>query len=925
MNVFSHWPHPLPTRLALALLLSFSLAACGGESPEALMDKAQKSVAQGDRKTAIIHLKSAIQENENNAEARFQLGKLYLEAGDFAAAEKELTRAQAAGYDAGTLSPALAKALIGQGEHKRVLDEFPQPVAGSASEVPLLVMRAHAQLGLGDKQAARSSLDRAAEAAPQDPDTLIALARLALADGDPPTAGQRIDEALRIDPAHRDAWLFKGELQRTFGKADEAAKAFREALKIDPENTGARLALADIAMRANRLDDARREVNAALKSDPGSLQANYNLALIDFRDRKFDDARDRLARVLKAAPNYQPGILLAGSVEYALGNMQTAEAHLNKALAANPRNLYALRLLASAQLRQGRVDDASRTLGGIAETYEDPGLQVVLGEIAMARRDYAKASRHYEIAARLRPEDTAVRTGMSMARLARGDERAIDDLKTVAEQMGPASQLDVIVILNQLKQKKFDDALASIAALEKKQPNSPLPWNYRAAAYIGKNDLAKARSSLVQALKIDPAFFPAAANLAQLDLKEGRPLDARKRFEDILKIDRNHLQAMLAMADLSLRDKNEKAYVEWLERAAKAHPKAVEPRIALARHLLARGEKNKALAIARDTVAADPDSPAALTLLGNIQLASDDASAAVTTFTALTKKTPQSPAALERLALAQLANQQFNEARASLQRALQLAPGHQPSQAALINLELSAKNPDAALRLAKQMQAQHPGSSLGFEREGDIQLEMTRLQPAIAAYRQALAKGAASTVLIKLHGAYLRAGDMKAADDLLTTWLKDNPDHHAVRAYAANHYLLTGRNKQAIAHYQVQESQTPDNVLVLNNLASLYQREKDKRALATAERALKLAPSNPAVQDTLAWILLEQGQAKRGLELLRQALAGAPGHATIRYHYAVALARTGDKSGARKELERLLATTPDFPEASEARTLLKSL
>ncbi len=70
---------------------------------------------------------------------------------------------------------------------------------------------------------------------------------------------------------------------------------------------------------------------------------------------------------------------------------------------------------------------------------------------------------------------------------------------------------------------------------------------------------------------------------------------------------------------------------------------------------------------------------------------------------------------------------------------------------------------------------------------------------------------------------------------------------------------------------------------------------------------------------------LEQGQAKRGLELLNQALAKAPGSDGIRYHHAIALARTGDKAGARKALEKLLKDAPTFPEATAARTQLQNL
>lgn len=926
MRPLSQQISTLPNRLLLVLTFSIGLISCGGDSSEALLEKAKANVASGDLNSAVIQLKSAIQKEPGNAEARFQLGNLYLEGGQYESAEKELRRSLEAGFAQERIMPLLARALNGQGEFKRMLDEIPQPAGGRPGEVELLVARAIAHLGLGQKEEAQRGLEQALAIAPKNADAHLAQARLALANRNLDAAFRAIDTALGHDPRHTDSWLLKGDLLRSAGQNKAAAAAYQSALKSDPHLVDARLALAHIAIAENRLADARKEVDIVLKAAPKNMQARYTQALIDFREKKIEAARDHLADVLKLAPDHPPAILLGGAIEYAMGNMQTAESLLQKAVRMVPHNLYALRLLAATQLRLGRLDDAAKTLAPInLDTVKDPGVLAVAGEIALAKKEYAKASALFEKAAALSPDNPAIRTELAKARLAQGDDRAMADLKTASDMGGPDSRVDDLLIQNQLKQKQFDAALTSIAALEKKQPKSPLPWNYRAAAYLGKGDLKKARDSLSQALKLDPTFFPAAANLAQLDLKEGQPAQARKRFEAILKADPDHLQAMLALADLSLKNQDEKGYVRWLEKAAQAHPRALPPRIALTRHLLAKGEKNKALAIAREAVEANPDNPAALDLLGTIQLATGDQVNALTTFTTLTKKANQSPEAYLHLAMAQLANQQLPDARASLQRALQLKPGHLQSQDALIRLEMAEKKPEAALKIARQIQTQHPKSPLGFAREGDIQVSQKRFPAAIQAYEQALAKGAASDELIKLHRAYLQAGDAKSADLRLTAWIKQHPDHHAVRAYAANYYMASGRNKDAIAQYQEIQRRTPANVIVLNNLAGLYQREGDSRARATAEQALKLAPNNPSVQDTLGWILVEEGQVKRGQEWLRKALAAAPKDATIRYHHAVALARSGNRTQARIELEKLLADTPGFPDAANAQALLKSL
>ena len=45
----------------------------------------------------------------------------------------------------------------------------------------------------------------------------------------------------------------------------------------------------------------------------------------------------------------------------------------------------------------------------------------------------------------------------------------------------------------------------------------------------------------------------------------------------------------------------------------------------------------------------------------------------------------------------------------------------------------------------------------------------------------------------------------------------------------------------------------------------------------------------------------------------------------IQYHLGAALAKSGDKPGARKQLEQLLAANKEFPQRAEAQALLTQL
>jgi putative PEP-CTERM system TPR-repeat lipoprotein len=382
---------------------------------------------------------------------------------------------------------------------------------------------------------------------------------------------------------------------------------------------------------------------------------------------------------------------------------------------------------------------------------------------------------------------------------------------------------------------------------------------------------------------------------------------------------------MLALADLGLRNRDEKTYVGWLEKAAAAHPQALPPRVALARHQLAKGDKGKALATAREAVSAQPDSPIALELLGTAQLAMGDATNALGSYRKLAERQPGQAAPLVKVATAQIATRDAAGARKTLQDALRIQPDALDAQLILGGLEIQGARFDEAGKLAKQAQQQHPDNPSGFILEGDTAYARKDYPAALAAFERAHKLAPAGALLIRqlqILTASQRAGE---GEKRVADWLATHPQDAGTRAALAEHLVTHGQHKAAVEHYLILNKSNPDNLVVVNNLAWALQESGDRRAAAFAEQALKLKPDNPAVLDTLGWILVQQGQRERGIKLLQQALSKAPDAAEIQWHLASAFAQSGDRTRARRELERLLESGVGFPQEQAARTLLKQL
>lgn len=204
-------------------------------------------------------------------------------------------------------------------------------------------------------------------------------------------------------------------------------------------------------------------------------------------------------------------------------------------------------------------------------------------------------------------------------------------------------------------------------------------------------------------------------------------------------------------------------------------------------------------------------------------------------------------------------------------------------------------------------------------------MRQNRPQDAIIAFREALKRSPTSQIIVNLAHAQLQAGNQNESLATLEDWLKKHPEDMVVQYNLANLYLALKQEQKAASAFTTVVKRAPDNVVALNNLAWLLRKNDPAKALEYAERALELAPNAPPVMDTLGMLLLEKGEAKRSLRLLRKASDRAPENLTIRYHFALALAQNGESAQARQVLDGILDAKQPFAKKKEAHALRQTL
>lgn len=913
--------------LSAAFVLMGGLTSCGNtQTAKTLISEARQYQLAGDNKAAIIQLKNALQKNPDNVEARYLLGTIYNQTGDAKSAEKELRRALSLGMKPAGVLPELGNSLLAQGQFQQVLDEI-TPLVGDKESADILTLRGNAYLALDKGRQAQQSFEQALMNKPGYPAALIGLSRHALSENNINAATGFSEQVANQNPQNTEAWLFKGDLLRIQGKVEPALAAYDHVLKLQPDNTAAHINKAFLEINAGKFEAASTDIDAARKTNPNNLLVFYTQALLDFRQGKSAPAMESLQQVLRAAPEHMPSVLLAGAVQYSLGSMPQAEQYLNKYLKKYPGNLYARKLLASTLMKSGQTQSAIDVLSPqLKDAQQDVQLLALAGEAYMQIGDYTQAAVYLSRASVLAPKAAELHTALGLSKLAQGEnDRATAEMETAVQLDTQPPLASALLAMTQLRLKEYDKALLAAKTIEKAQPGNPLAHNLKGAAYLGKKDFSNARASFEKALSIQPANFPAAANLAQLDLQDKKPDVAKKRFERMLEKDKKNIQIMTALADLAISQGQIKEATTWLENASRENPEELQPSLQLIAHYLRTGDKQQALLLANKLKGSNAGNPAFLDVLAQVQFANNDMPGALETYGRLATARPDAALAQFHIASIHMAMQNPSAAMAALKKALTLQPDYLDAQLTLASLEVDRGNYQQALSIARQIQKQDSKSPAGYELEGNLLMQQKNPDLAVQAYEQAFTISQNGPLMEKLHAALIQTGKGRAADARLTLWLKEHPADVTTRLYQAGIYLGDKQNKAAIDQYQTVLSQTPNSVPAMNNLAWLYQQEKDPRALQYAEKASQLAPDNPATLDTLGWILVEQGNTARGLTLLQQATTLAPKDAEIRYHLALGFVKSGDKVKARKELEQTLSTGKNFSKTEEAQALLKQL
>jgi putative PEP-CTERM system TPR-repeat lipoprotein len=920
--------------LKVALFVTVALLSLGlpqgagadeAQRAEAHLAEAAKSLQAGNPSKAAIELRLAIQDDPKNAKAHYELGRVQLRLGNDASAEQELRNAVTLGTEPDQVAGALAQAMMRLGKNQQLIDEIAPGERPDAIELDVRLARGEALMALARFDEARQSFVQAEAMSSKVGIAQLGVTRALASAGSVEDAVAYLRQILERNPSFADGWVLLGQIHRGQGDNAAARVDLDTAIKLAPDSDAARIERAILFIATGDAQSAGPDLAPVLKRHPKDPRANYLQAMIHTSHQDYRAARIDLQRIAGNFEGYPPAYYLMATVDFAEGQFGQAEGDINRFLHHQPNDEAGTALLVTLLVRRNNLARSIEVLtAALAVHPQSVKLLGLLTDVYLKSNRPKEAAEVLDRIAANAPSDANVLARVAAERFRiGGPDAAVGVLGSVVAIAPDSSRAALLLVLTELQANRVDGAIAAATAMKARMPNDPLADNLLGTLKLRQGDLAAARVHFEAALTTKPDFTPAQLNLGQVLLLDRRYGEARDAFDAVVAREPGNAAALMALATIAFAERDSAAGIARLTQARDKNPTAIAPRVRLIEAYVALKRPRDAGLAADELSRLAPNDAAAAAAIGDARLAGGDMPAAIAAHRHLVELNDSASAQLK-LAETYIAARDISSARAALERAVDRAPGDERVAREFIHFAAATGGIAAALAYLDGLPASRPDKPAIDLLKADTLVAAGRGRDALPLLQPLLAKIAADPALLMRLARAQAAIDPALGIATLSGWLKSHADPE-VQLELGGMLIAGQRYDEAIALHEALIAANPRNALALNNLAWLYQRKADGRALGLAERAHALAPQNPEIVDTLAWLVEKSGDDTRAIALLAPFAGDPAASPAMRYHFASALARAGRGADARRILEPLLAAGTPFDGREDATLLIKTI
>lgn len=501
-----------------------------------------------------------------------------------------------------------------------------------------------------------------------------------------------------------------------------------------------------------------------------------------------------------------------------------------------------------------------------------------------------------EVASQRGDVDVAVNGSLELARKTR-DPRVAMRASQLALQAG-----------------KMDSAIAALGIWREVDPKSPIAMRMYASALLRSGKLEKAGEELKGVLMSEPSnagriFFQIYQMLAPYPDKEAAIKLVRELAQPYPGVAESHW----AVAQLAQSAEDEKLALEEAAQARKLRPEW-DAAVSLQAFLLRKSDPERGLDLLHDYLADYPEASEIRLQYARALLEQKQYQQARKEFQRLADENPDNPETVYAIALISLQMKDYRGAEDYLKQSLSKGKKDQNTvHYYLGQLSEAKQEPEQAIENYGKVQS----GEYFFAAQMRVAVLLNKagkLDQAIQQLHQIqTSEGRQQAQLISVESQFLReAGRLDDAYRVMQGGLSERPDDPDL-------LYGTGMLADMLGKPEVFEKMMRKLIVLQPNHAHAYnalgyglleRNERIPEALDLVQKALELAPEDPAIMDSVGWGYYRSGELDQSVKMLRRAYAGNP-DPEIAAHLGEVLWVSGDKANAKKIWMDSLDANPD--------------